>query len=226
MLTNIRFILHLYSMAKKQKRPQTAEEEKMNAFTHGLGLLLSIILFPILIDKTDIGRTWQSIVGILLFFFGAVFMYSSSTIYHLIKEPKRKARARIFDHISIFFLIGGTYASVVQRYVPVETARWFMALMWGIILVGAILKIFFTGKYQWVSVILYLFLGWMAVFIYKPLLDTMTWDVFQWLLYGGLAYTLGVIFYKNQKLKYSHAIWHLFVLAGTFCHYVAVYKSY
>lgn len=213
-------------MAKKEKRPQTPSEEKMNALTHGFGLLLSIILFPILINQLDWKGSWMNIVGILLFFFGAVLLYSSSTIYHLAKEPKFKKKMRVADHISIFFLIGGTYAAVVQRYVPKETAIWFMALMWGIILVGAILKIFFTGKYQWVSVILYLFLGWMAVFIYKPLYENMTWQVFQWLLYGGLAYTLGVIFYKNQKLMYSHAIWHLFVLAGTICHYIGVYKSY
>jgi len=213
-------------MAKKEKRPQTASEEKWNAITHGIGLLLSIVLFPILINKLDWKGSWVNIVGILLFFFGAVLMYASSTIYHLAKEPKFKKNMRVADHISIFFLIGGTYAAVVQCYVPMETARWFMALMWGIILFGAVLKIFFTGKFQWVSVILYLFLGWMAVFIYKPLYQNMTWEVFQWLLYGGLAYTLGVVFYKNQKLKYSHAIWHLFVLAGTFCHYVGVYKSY
>lgn len=213
-------------MSKKPKRPQTPNEEKANAATHGLGLIGILILCPMLINLAYKGLGVVSIIGVLLFFFGAVFMYSSSTIYHLIKDPVKKVKARIIDHISIFFLIGGTYAAVVQRYVPNQTAIWFMATMWGIIAAGAILKIFFTGKYQWVSVILYLFLGWMAVFIYKPLYNNMTWEVFQWLLYGGLAYTLGVIFYKNQKLLYSHAIWHLFVLAGTFCHFIGIYKSY
>jgi hemolysin III len=214
------------NMSKKVKRPQTIAEERANALTHGLGLLAVLILYPFLIKTAYKGEGLISIVGILLFFFGSVFMYSASTTYHFIKHPTKKIRARIVDHISIFFLIGGTYAAVVQCYVPQSTAIWFMSVMWSIILVGAFLKIFFTGKYQWVSVILYLFLGWMAIFIYKPLYNNMSWDVFQWLLYGGLAYTLGVIFYKNQKLPYSHAIWHIFVLMGTFCHFIGIYKSF
>jgi len=152
-------------------------------------------------------------------------MYSSSTIYHLVKDPIRKTKWRVVDHISIFFLIGGTYSAMVQKYVASDTAIWFMCLMWGIIAAGSILKIFFTEKYNWLSLILYLFLGWMAVFIYQPLF-TIPLDVFWWILAGGLAYTFGVIFYKNQKLQYSHAIWHLFVMAGTAFHFVAIYKSY
>jgi hemolysin III len=211
---------------KKVKRPQTAEEEKINALTHGAGALLVLIFYPFLVRKGYTAGSLFSIIGILIFFFGSIFMYVSSTTYHLVKDPAKKLKWRVVDHISIFFLIGGTYSAVVQRYVPASTASWFMAVMWGIIIAGSILKLFFTGKYQWLSVILYLFLGWMAVFIYKPLYTHMSWEVFQWLLLGGLAYTLGVIFYKNQKLKYSHAIWHLFVMAGTGFHFVAIFKSY
>ncbi len=211
-------------MSKKPKRPQTSEEEKANAFTHGLGLFFVICLYPLLVKKAYLGSL-SSIIGIIMFFFGSVFMYMASTVYHLAKEPVKKAKLRVVDHISIFFLIGGTYSAVVQKYVPIETTIWFMSLMWGIIAIGSILKLFFTGKYQWVSVMLYLFLGWMAVFIARPL-SKMPQEVFWWILAGGLAYTFGVIFYKNQKLKYSHAIWHIFVLAGTFFHFIAIFKSY
>ena len=213
-------------MSKKNKRPQTPQEERMNAFTHGAGLLAVLILYPFLLSKAYQGGSVTSVAGILLFFFGSIAMYAASTVYHLLRDPAKKSKARVVDHISIFFLIGGTYSAVVQRYVPADTATWFMATMWSIIALGSVLKLFFTGKYQWLSVILYLFLGWMAVFIYRPLQAHMTWHVFQWLLYGGLAYTLGVIFYKNQKLIYSHSIWHICVLAGTFCHFTAIYISY
>jgi hemolysin III len=212
-------------MGKKPKRPQTKNEEIANAVTHGLGALLVIIFYPFLVNKAYGGDSVFSVIGILIFFFGSIFMYAASTTYHIVKHPGRKTKWRVVDHISIFFLIGGTYSAVVQRYVPAETSRWFMTLMWGIIAAGSILKIFFTGKYQWLSVILYLFLGWMAVFIYQPL-STIPLEVCWWILAGGLAYTFGVIFYKNQKLQYSHAIWHLFVMAGTAFHYVAIYKSY
>ncbi len=211
--------------SKKQKRPQTPSEEKANALTHGIGLLAVLVVYPFLVLKAYKGEGIQSILGILLFFFGSVFMYASSTIYHLTKDPAKKAKRRIIDHISIFFLIGGTYAAVVQKYVPAATATWFMATMWGIILAGSVLKIFFTGKYQWLSVILYLFLGWMAIFIYQPL-SKMPLEVFWWILAGGLSYTFGVIFYKNQKLLYSHAIWHIFVMGGTAFHFIAIFKSY
>ena len=212
-------------MSKKPKRLQTPEEEKINALTHGIGTLLALLFFPFLFNLAYIGDSLASVAGILLFGFGMVFLYGASTIYHLTKNPVKKAKWRVVDHISIFFLIGGTYSAVVQKYVPTDTATWFMTTMWVIILFGSILKLFFTGKYQWLSVVLYLFLGWMAVFIYQPL-SKMPDDVFVYLAIGGLAYTFGVIFYKNQKLKYSHAIWHLFVLAGTACHFVAIYRSY
>lgn len=213
-------------MAKKTKRPQTRDEERANTLTHGLGLILVLITYPFLIKKAYAGGNIYSIIGVIMFFFGSVSMYAASSFYHYVHKEKLKLKLRVVDHISIFFLIGGTYSAVVQKYVPVDTASWFMALMWGIIVLGSLLKLFFTGRYQWLSVMLYLFLGWMAVFIARPLNDNMPPSVFYWLLAGGLAYTLGVIFYKNQKLNYSHAIWHLFVLAGTFFHYVAIFKSY
>lgn len=211
---------------KKPKRPQTPEEEKANTLTHGLGVLVILLTYPMLFMKSYKGDSWITMIGLIMFAFGSIFMYSSSTLYHYAKDPVKKAKLRVVDHISIFFLIGGTYSAVVQRYVPEQTAVWFMAVMWGIILAGSILKIFFTGKYQWLSVMLYLFLGWMAVFIARPLNDNMSPLVFYWIAAGGLAYTFGVLFYKNQKLKYSHAIWHLFVLAGTAFHFIAIYKGY
>src|SRR5690606_3459452 len=126
-----------------------------------------------------------------------------------------KERAHIADHISIFLLIGGTYTPIVYLFTPWETSSLFLSIMWGIIALGVVMKVFFTGKYTWVSTILYLALGWMVVFLYSPLKESMNWFVFQPILIGGLAYTIGVLFYIRKKMFYSHAIWHLFVLAGT-----------
>jgi len=211
---------------KKEKRPQTEQEEKANAFTHLLGILFTVISFPFLFFHVAGEDNILCVIGVLLFGVGMLLAYASSTSYHYVTKQKLKTRFKIFDHISIFFLIGGSYSAVVPHYVDYDTTLIFMSVMWGIILLGSFLKLFFTGKYQWVSVILYLFLGWMLVFLVKPLSNTMPLTIFWWILAGGLCYTVGVIFYKNQKLQYSHAIWHLFVLAGTVFHYVAIYKSY
>lgn len=211
---------------KIPKRVQTESEERANYLSHFIGIILILCFVPFLFIRVLNEHSFLEIAGVCLFGIGMLLAYTSSTAYHFVKKEKLKARFKIFDHISIFFLIGGSYSAVVPHYVEYETTMMFMSIMWGIILLGSTLKLFFTGKYQWISVILYLFLGWMLVFLVRPLSNTMPLSIFWWILAGGLAYTIGVVFYKNQKLKYSHAIWHLFVLAGTAFHYVAIYKSY
>jgi len=132
---------------------------------------------------------------------------------------------RMWDHIGIFLLIGGTYTPIVCRYTDTRTAVIFLSVMWTLIAAGSILKIFFTGRYDRLSTFIYLFLGWMVVFIIQPIRAHMPFEIFMWILAGGLAYTLGVVFYKWRNLKYQHSIWHLFVLAGTVLQFIAVYKS-
>jgi hemolysin III len=123
-------------------------------------------------------------------------------------------------------LIGGSYTAIVQRYVNAETATTFLINMWSIIAAGSLLKIFFTGKFSKLELMLYVGLGWMAVFIFKPLSQTMPLDVFWWLLAGGLFYMSGVFFYARKKMLYNHGVWHCFVLGGTISHFVAVWKSF
>ncbi len=206
-------------------RAQTDLEENVNAITHGLGIILAVIAIPFLISKSTQNEDLLMVWGVSIFSFGMLAVYLSSTIYHSLREPKLKRVANIVDHISIFFLIGGTYTPLILHYIPRETATSFLAIQWSIILAGIILKLLFTGRYEWLSVALYIVLGWMLVFVIKPLIQTMPSEIFFWIIGGGVCYTFGVIFYALENKKYAHNIWHLFVLAGTIMHFAAVYKS-
>ena len=206
-------------------RVQTDLEENVNAITHGLGIILSVIAIPFLIVKSTRRQDFVMVWGVSIFSFGMLAVYLSSTIYHSLRKPRLKRLANIIDHISIFFLIGGTYTPVILHYVPLETATVFLTVQWSIILGGIVLKLFFTGKYEWISVTLYIMLGWMLVFVIKPLILTMPSTIFFWIIAGGICYTFGVVFYVLENKKHAHNIWHCFVLAGTILHFIAVYKS-
>ncbi len=203
---------------------QSTKEELFNAVTHGFGFLSATVLVPLLLIKASQSDT-LIIVATAVFSFGFLMTYLSSTLYHSVPNPKAKKNLRIWDHISIFFLIGGTYSPIVVKYTNHQTALVFLGVMWFLIICGSILKIFFTGKYDTLSTTIYVTLGWLIVFIIKPLYTNTPFEVFMWIAAGGLAYTFGVIFYKWEKLKYQHGIWHLFVLAGTLFQYVAIYES-
>lgn len=211
-------------MSSKHKI-QSKQEELANTATHALGVILILVFFPLLlktaVDKGAFGMVWA--LGI--FGFGMLMAYLASTLYHWVEDNTVKSKMRVWDHIGIFLLIGGTYTPVVCRYTDQRTAVIFLTVMWSLIAIGSILKVFHTGKYDRLSTFIYLFLGWMVVFIIQPVRANMPFEIFMWILAGGMAYTLGVIFYKWRSLKYQHSIWHLFVLAGTALQFVAVYKS-
>ncbi len=208
------------------RREQTIEEEKINALTHAVGIVFALVSIPILIYCAAERSTASNIFGVSVFCFAMLMVYSASTIYHTVKlgTPLKK-KLRIWDHISIFVMIGGSYTPLVVKYTSASTATVFLSAMWGIILLGSILKIFFTGKYEILEVIIYLLLGWMAVFIIKPLLANMPTQIITFILVSGLFYSIGVVFYLWKKLSYHHAVWHVFVLAGTVTHFFAVYNS-
>ncbi|HEY8366302.1 MAG TPA: hemolysin III family protein [Bacteroidia bacterium] len=210
---------------KKIKRVQTPNEELANTLTHAIGIVFILVTLPFLWEKAQTNTQEFTMYAIGIYVLGMLAVYCSSTLYHYLKNPILKERAHIADHISIFLLIGGTYTPIVYLFTPWETSSLFLSIMWGIIALGVVMKVFFTGKYTWVSTILYLALGWMVVFLYSPLNESMNWFVFQPILIGGLAYTIGVLFYIRKKMLYSHAIWHLFVLAGTIYHWVAIFRA-
>ena len=203
---------------------ETRQEEHANMLTHAFGVLLCLAGIPLLINRT-LQVAPHLLEAICVFSFGLLSVYLSSTFYHMAVNKTIRRPLRLWDHLSIFFLIVGTHTPIVLKYVNHSTAIIFLSIMWAIIGFGILMKIFYTGKIKALSVALYLSLGWMSVFIIKPILTNMPLEIFWWLLAGGLAYTLGTIFYVWIKLKYHHAIWHCFVLAGTICHFVAIYLS-
>ena len=207
------------------RRIQSLQEEIANALTHGLGIVFCLVAIPVMVlcamQTSNAAMVWA--VGI--FGFGMLMVYSSSTLYHYAKNAETKRVLRIWDHISIFILIAGSYTPLVIKYTDFKTSVVFLSVMWSIVALGTLMKIFFTGRFNLLSTILYLAMGWMAVFIIKPITANMPPQVFYLVIATGLAYTVGVIFYLWHKLQYHHAIWHLFVLTGTVTHFFAVYNS-
>lgn len=193
-----------------------------NTITHGLGLVLFLIAIPVLLFKG-----WQLerpgiLIGAGLFSLGLLKVYGFSTLYHAARDSTIKHRLRIMDHISIYWLIAGSYTPFVLHFVPPDRAVNFLMVMWGIVLAGTITKIFFTGKFDLISTLAYIALGWMGVFIFKDII-AMPPAILFFIAAGGISYTLGTIFYAWKRYTYHHAVWHVFVLAGSALHYVAVF---
>lgn len=200
---------------------QTKEEEFWNTLTHFIGLILSIIGLPVLLYYNQ-NLTNFSFQSILFFEFGMICLYSASTLYHYSTNLNLKRKFRVFDHVSIFYLIAGSYAPVclITLYSDSGTKIFIIVLL--IALIGTIFKLFFTGKYEKFSLFLYLAMGWLVVIDFKNIIDSLETNALVLLVISGLFYSFGIIFYRLEKIKYSHAIWHMFVLGGSICHYFLV----
>lgn len=217
------FTQHIITTMKH--RNQTRKEELANAISHGLGVLFCIIAMPIVLAITYDSNDLSTFYSVAAFAIGMFLVYSCSTFYHFVQKEKSKNLLKIADHISIYFLIAGTYTPLMIKYLPSETAFIFLTTMWTVVFLGMFFKIFFINRFEWLSVVLYLIMGWMIVFVIKPLIDTVPLEVFWWILGGGLSYTIGVYFYVKSYKLYFHTIWHGFVLLGTILHFIAIYKS-
>jgi hemolysin III len=203
-------------------QPLSFKQELANSLTHGFGVLFGIVAIPILIATATAQGNTPGLVGAAIFGFSFLMVYGFSTLYHSIGHPPLKRVLRILDHISIYFLIAGSYTPFILSYMLDATGITFLAVLWGMALLGIGFKVFFTGKFMKVSTAIYLGMGWMLLLVGQRFLDSLPGIVMLMLAVGGACYTLGVIFYVWKKLPYHHAIWHLFVLGGSICHYVAV----
>lgn len=201
------------------------KEELANSITHGLGLVLGIIGIPILLSVAVQQGISLHLWGVSIFGFSMLMLYLSSTLYHSIQDPVVKPVLRILDHIGIYFLIAGTYTPFIFFFMKDSTGYLFLILLWSCAFLGSILKIFFTGRFNLLSTLIYLLMGWTIVFIARPIFSMMSAEAILWVAIGGAFYTLGIAFYLWHKLKYHHAIWHLFVLGGTASHYTAILFS-
>ncbi|UKM64026.1 hemolysin III family protein [Flavobacteriaceae bacterium GSB9] len=203
-------------------RIQTALEEKLNAISHGLGALLGIVALILLIFKNTNKTDW-SLFSVIIYGVSIVVLFTASTFYHTAESERRKHIFRVIDHISIYFLIAGTYTPVLLISL-IESKGWpLFFTVWGIALFGVVLKLFYTGKFEIFSTLLYLVMGWLIVFDFSNLADIIGSQGILLLFAGGLAYTLGIVFYVIQKIPYNHVIWHLFVLAGAIFHFFMIY---
>ena len=196
-------------------------EEFWNVLTHFSGVIMSIIGIPFLF-YFDNNITFLSTLSIILFSFGLLLVYSSSSVYHFVINPKLKKRFQILDHISIYYLILGSYAPVclitLYEYSGINI---FITVLF-LSIIGTLIKLFFTGRFQIFSLLLYLAMGLLIVIDINFLFELLNIEAKLLLIIGGLSYTLGTIFYSLDKIKYFHSIWHLFVLAGSVSHYLMI----
>jgi len=200
---------------------ESKEEEFWNTITHFIGLVFSLIGLPILLYYNR-NLTEFSLISILFFEFGMICVYTASTFYHYTTDLKFKKKLRIFDHISIFYLVAGSYAPICLITLYNGSGLKIFISVFIIAILGSVFKIFFTGKYEKFSLFLYLAMGWLIVLDFNSILNLLNFNGLMLLLISGFFYSFGTVFYSLQKMKYSHAIWHLFVMAGSTSHYFLV----
>ncbi len=215
------------SMAKtlvSHERTQTRGEEIANSVSHGVGFLAAVAASPVLIFSAVQHGSSAGIVGASVFAFTMLLLYITSTLYHTLARNKAKRVFQVLDHGAIFLLIAGTYTPFTLGVLRGAWGWTLFGIVWGIAVVGVVLKSIGGVRYQKLSTILYLAMGWIIIIAVKPLyLNMPSWGLF-WLLAGGAAYTAGVGFYAADRIRYAHFIWHLFVIAGTACHFIAVLR--
>jgi len=205
------------------KRDQSQPEEFANSLSHGIGLIAAIVGAPFLIIHAMRHGDTKFIVGTSVFAVVTILLYLASTLYHILPIGKIKRVFNVIDHSIIFLLIAGTYTPFTLGVLRGAWGWTLFGIVWGLALVGVTLKAFNKASHPILSTGLYLLMGWIVVIAIHPLVTRMPTAGLLWLVAGGLFYTAGVAFYAtDSRLQYGHLIWHLFVLAGTACHYFAV----
>ena len=198
-------------------------EEKINIISHACGLVLSVLaLVLMLVRASQYGNLWH-IVSASIFGASLIALYAASTIYHSAKDPQRRARLRVIDHATIYTLIAGTYTPFTLVVLNGGVGWMVFGASWAMAFTGITLKLFFTGRFNVLSTLMYVLMGWIIVFAISPLIENLSTQGLFWLFAGGVAYTTGAILYSIKKIKFNHAIFHMFVLLGSACHFVSVY---
>ena len=198
-------------------------EENINIISHAIGFILSIVALVLLVMHASLdGDVWH-IVSFSIFGSSLIILYAASTFYHSTKKAALRNRLKIFDHASIYVLIAGTYTPFTLVTLKGPIGWVIFGTSWGLALTGIILKLFFTGRYNLASTIMYVLMGWIIVFALKPLINNLPVEGLRWLVAGGIAYTAGAILYSIKKIKFNHAIFHVLVLTGSFCHFMSVF---
>jgi hemolysin III len=207
-----------------QERAQSHGEEIANSVSHGLAFLAALALSPALISSAVQRGSPAGIVGASVFAFAMALLYFTSALYHILPMNKAKQVFHILDHGAIYLMIAGTYTPFTLGVLRGAWGWTLFGLVWGIAVFGVVLKSTGGVKYKKLSTLLYLAMGWLMIIAAKPLWLNMPSQGFFWLVAGGLAYTAGVGFYAAKRIPYAHFVWHLFVITGTACHFIAILK--
>ena len=210
-------------MSEKLNHRYSAKEEQLNIWSHGLGLIASIIVFPFLIIKALTYSNFWDIASFVIYGLSLIILYAASTFYHAAKKPKVRRRLNIFDHAAIYVLIAGSYTPFCLVALNSNLGWWMFIAVWLFALTGIILKLFFTGRFDKISTAMYLLMGWQMMFFVKPLISALTSFSLNLLIAGGVFYSVGAILYSIKKMPYNHAVFHVFVLAGSVSHFLAIY---
>ena len=199
-------------------------DEGLNTLTHGLGFLFALVGSIALLYCTY-GATDSAVyVGIIVYAIGMIFVYLSSTLYHATAPSKLKEHLRTMDHISIFFMIAGTHTPIVVKYFNTNFGSYYLIVLWSLVGIGVLGKLCWPKKVSTLDLVLYIAMGWMSITLFPDILFVIEPNLLQLLVFGGVLYSIGIIFFKWESLKYHHPIWHTFVLAGSVAHFVLIYK--
>jgi hemolysin III len=201
----------------------SASEERLNIASHALGLVLSIIGLALLLWRTTRSGDATQIISCTVFGLSLITLYAASTLYHSTTSAVARRRLRAFDHASIYVLIAGSYTPLALLVLRGTIGWAIFAAAWSLALVGIVIKLRYTGRYHRISTGMYVFMGWIIVFAYKPLIANFSTEGLSWLFAGGVAYTVGAIFYSIRSMPFAHASFHIFVLLGSACHFISVY---
>ncbi len=203
----------------------TPGEELANVATHAAGVALSVVALVLLVTFAALrGDAWQ-VVSAAVFGTSLVLLYTASTLYHSCRRPRARQILRVCDHSAIFLLIAGTYTPIVLVSLRGPWGWSLFSVVWGIALLGVVLKVRWTGRFRLLSTLMYVAMGWLVVIAVRPMLAVVPAPGLWLLLAGGLCYTGGAVFYLAKRLPYHHAVWHLFVLGGSICHFFAIFGS-
>ena len=197
-------------------------EEIANSITHGIGAILSIAALSVLVVFASQHKDAWRIVSFSIYGATLFLLYLTSTLYHAFTHEKLKKFFRLMDHSCIYLLIAGTYTPPTLIAMRGAWGWTLFGLIWTMAAAGLVFKVFNMGKYQFISVVIYIIMGWLAIIAIKPMLAALPAGMFAWFLAGGLFYTFGVVFYAWEELPYNHAIWHLFVLGGSITHFFGI----
>jgi len=204
-------------------REYSKKEEFWNVLTHGLGLALSVPALVLLIVYSSLYESVWHVVSFSIYGATLVILYAASTLFHNTKNKDTRLKLNVFDHSSIYLLIAGTYTPFLLVTLRGPWGWSLFGVIWGLAITGVVVKLFFTGRFDKISTAVYVLMGWLIIIAIKPLMENLSPDGLFWLTAGGISYSIGAALYLIKKIPYNHAIFHVFVLIGSICHFIAIF---